>query len=293
MPVIYDITLEIGYRYERAAGSSRTLLRMLPPTRVDQQLLSGAVTVSPPPDFRLDRTDFFGNAMTEIAHTAPVQETKFRFQGRVRRSPNINPMDLSCPYDRLPSDLAATRSIDALSPHHFLGRSDRVTPGGDIADFAQSIAEPGMTTRALVQAVSSRLHSEMAFDPVATEVTTAPDEAFRARRGVCQDFSHIAISALRTLGIPAGYVSGFLRTLPPPGQERLEGADAMHAWVRAWCGAETGWVEIDPTNAIWAEEDHIVVAVGRDYADVAPVKGSLRATGGQKSTHSVDVVPVD
>ena len=98
---------------------------------------------------------------------------------------------------------------------------------------------------------------------------------------------------MRGIGIPAGYVSGFLRTTPPKGRPRLEGADAMHAWVRAWCGPEMGWVEYDPTNAVIAGEDHIVVARGRDYFDIAPVKGVLRTAGEHTSTQSVDVIPVE
>jgi transglutaminase-like putative cysteine protease len=109
---------------------------------------------------------------------------------------------------------------------------------------------------------------------------------------VCQDFSHVLIMALRSLGIPAGYVSGFLRTIPPPGKERLEGADAMHAWVRVWCGEADGYIELDPTNDIPAGSDHIVVGYGRDYADVAPVIGVLKSYGNQKITQAVDVVPV-
>jgi transglutaminase-like putative cysteine protease len=101
------------------------------------------------------------------------------------------------------------------------------------------------------------------------------------------------IACLRGIGIPAGYVSGFLRTTPPPGQPRLEGADAMHAWVRAWCGMETGWVEVDPTNALMVANDHIVIARGRDYADVAPVKGVLRTAGSQTTEQAVDVVALD
>jgi transglutaminase-like putative cysteine protease len=132
----------------------------------------------------------------------------------------------------------------------------------------------------------------MTFDPKATDVLTEPAEAFARRRGVCQDFSHIMIAALRGLGIPAGYVSGFLRTIPPRGKRRLEGADAMHAWVQAWCGAEMGWVEYDPTNDLAVAADHIVVARGRDYADVAPVTGALRISGPHKSTQKVDVVPL-
>ncbi|WP_286789655.1 transglutaminase-like domain-containing protein, partial [Thioclava sp. UBA3469] len=108
-----------------------------------------------------------------------------------------------------------------------------------------------------------------------------------------QDFSHIMISCLRGVGIPAGYVSGFLRTYPPPGQPRLEGADAMHAWVRAWAGAETGWVEFDPTNNQYAGEDYITVGYGRDYDDVPPLRGAMRGAGGQQSAQAVDVIPLD
>ena len=117
--------------------------------------------------------------------------------------------------------------------------------------------------------------------------------AFTDGRGVCQDFSHIMIGALRSLSIPAGYVSGLIRTIPPKGRPRLEGADAMHAWVMAWCGAEAGWVELDPTNDVLAGQDHILVARGRDYADVAPVKGIMRIAGAQRGGHSVDVIPLD
>jgi len=98
---------------------------------------------------------------------------------------------------------------------------------------------------------------------------------------------------LRTAGVPAGYVSGFLRTIPPKGQPRLQGADAMHAWVRAWCGLEVGWVEYDPTNAVFSGTDHIIIARGRDYSDVAPVKGVLRTSGQQDADHAVDVIEVE
>ena len=122
-------------------------------------------------------------------------------------------------------------------------------------------------------------------------VDTPAIDAFERRHGVCQDFSHIMIACLRSIGIPAGYVSGFLRTIPPEGQQRLEGADAMHAWVRAWCGIESGWIEYDPTNALRVGQDHIVVARGRDYGDTAPVKGVLRTAGTQTTGHKVDVIP--
>jgi transglutaminase-like putative cysteine protease len=144
----------------------------------------------------------------------------------------------------------------------------------------------------LLLALGRDLHGLMQFDPGATTVETAPEEAFLARHGVCQDYAHVLIAGLRAVGVPAGYVSGFLRTLPPPGRDRLEGADAMHAWVRAWTGADMGWVEYDPTNDLLVGQDHIRVAVGRDYGDVSPVRGILRHAGTQQVRQMVDVLRV-
>jgi transglutaminase-like putative cysteine protease len=162
----------------------------------------------------------------------------------------------------------------------------------EIIAFARDHAPAQGGTFDIVLAMGRALHGHMTFDAAATTVDTPVAEAFAKARGVCQDFSHIMIAGLRGLGIPAGYVSGFLRTLPPPGKPRLEGADAMHAWVRIWCGPDRGWIDFDPTNACFARNDHIIVARGRDYSDVAPVKGTMRIAGGQDSRQAVDVVPV-
>jgi transglutaminase-like putative cysteine protease len=132
----------------------------------------------------------------------------------------------------------------------------------------------------------------MTFDADATHVDTPVAEAFAARRGVCQDYAQIMLAGLRGLGVPAAYVSGFLRTVPPPGRPRLVGADAMHAWVRVWTGRDSGWMDYDPTNACTVGADHVEVGAGRDYADCAPVTGVLRLDGSQSTGHSVDMEPV-
>ena len=137
----------------------------------------------------------------------------------------------------------------------------------------------------------ARIRDEFRYDAKATDVSTSAEEAFAARRGVCQDFSHIMICGLRGLGLPAAYVSGYLRTLPPPGQKRLQGADATHAWVALWCGEDRGWVGFDPTNNLVARNDHVVLAVGRDYSDVAPIKGLILTPGDQSLKVEVDVIP--
>ena len=140
-------------------------------------------------------------------------------------------------------------------------------------------------------ALMTRMRSDFTYDAEATTVSTPIGEAFTARRGVCQDFTHIMISGLRGLGLPAAYVSGYLRTVPPPGRPRLEGCDATHAWVLLWCGEERGWIGFDPTNAILVRHDHITLAIGRDYADVAPIDGVMLAPGEQALKVEVDVIP--
>ena len=149
---------------------------------------------------------------------------------------------------------------------------------------------PSMTVKEAVSTVCRAVYQAFTYDSDATDVDTPPAEAFARRAGVCQDYAHVMIAGLRGIGIPSGYVSGFLRTIPPEGRERLEGADAMHAWVKAWCGVGMGWLEFDPTNAMAAENDHIVAAHGRDYDDVAPVVGVVRLSGGHVTRQAVDVV---
>ncbi|MFV0386335.1 transglutaminase family protein [Paracoccus sp. (in: a-proteobacteria)] len=290
---LYDIGLRIGYDYDHPAAANRTILRMLPLTRPGQQLITGLVGADPAPDFRRDGVDFFGNPMAEMAFDRPLGHIEFRFHGRVRVEASEAGLDLSQGLAELAAEITACRSIRPDSPHHFLGSSPRVRLDREFSDFAAEVlAGPPASARESAMTICNALHDEFDFDPSATDVTTSPLEAFRNRRGVCQDISHAAIAVLRAAGIPAGYVSGFIRTSPPPGQPRLEGADAMHAWVRVWCGSETGWIEIDPTNAMLAGSDHIAAAIGRDYSDIAPVKGAMRSVGRHRTYQRVDVVPV-
>lgn len=289
----YDIRLTIGYRYGAPSDHARTLVRLLPSDRPGQQVVtSRLLTVEPRPSERRETTDFFGNAMTVLSFHDPIDSIDVTLRARAERLVPAASLDLSPDLGGLAQEIADYRSLDPASPHHYLGASNRVAPDDAISDFARAIAEPGLTAMQLVETLGRALHAEMRFDAEATDVHTPPAEAFANRHGVCQDFSHVMIAGLRALGVPAGYVSGFLRTLPPPGQPRLEGADAMHAWVSAWCGSEVGWIEYDPTNACSVGLDHVSVAHGRDYSDVAPVKGVLRTSGDQESHHAVDVEPI-
>lgn len=291
--MLYDIAISITYEYASAANAGRHALRLLPADIPgEQRLVAGRLETDPRPDERSDRIDFFRNGVTDIAYRAPHSDIAFHVQARVDRTAAALGFDISPPLGMLPQELAGIRSMDPLQPVHFLDRSPRITLEPEFTDYARSLTEPGMSIIKAVETIGERLHRDITFDAGATTVQTTALEAFRNRHGVCQDFTHIMISCLRGIGIPAGYVSGFLRTIPPEGTERLEGADAMHAWVRAWCGIEIGWVEYDPTNALRVGQDHIVVARGRDYADIAPVKGVLRTSGGQTTEQKVDVVPL-
>ncbi len=292
--MLYDVGLRISYSYATPAAGGRHVLYMTPadvPGR--QRTITSLLEIKPAPDERFARTDFFGNTLVEAAFRAPHAAIVFRLRSRVERFAEPASPDMSPPLDALGGEIAAVRSLAPEAPQHFLADSPRVTARVEFGAYARSHIQPGMTTLAVVEAVGKAIDRDMTFDPDATDVNTPPEEAFARRHGVCQDFSHIMIGCLRAIGVPAGYVSGFLRTNPPAGQARLEGADAMHAWVRAWCGAKMKWVEYDPTNGMFSGDDHIIVAYGRDYGDVAPVRGVVRISGGQKSTQAVDVVPLE
>ena len=289
----YDIKLEIDYSYGSPSDHARTLVRVLPSDLPGRQIVTKRLlTVEPMASERSESTDFFGNTMLSLAFHRPIEQIQITLRAHVERLAQPSSLDLSPDLRGLSRDIAQNKSLKSNAPHHYLGPSVRVEEDTAITAFAMDQSAPGMTAMQIVERVGRALHAEMRFDADATDVATPPSVAFANRHGVCQDFSHVMIGCLRALGIPAGYVSGFLRTIPPPGQDRLEGADAMHAWVSAWCGVDAGWIEFDPTNMCRTGLDHIAVAYGRDYADVAPVKGVLRTTGDQRSKQRVDVVPI-
>ncbi|MET1412497.1 transglutaminase family protein [Roseibium sp. HPY-6] len=290
--MLYDVSLEITYDYASAAYSGRHALRLLPATIAgEQRLLSSSIRLSPGPTERRDRKDFFDNAVTDVIYRRSHSELTFRLAARIERTATPEELDISPPLPVLARELANVQSLGPDEPVHFLTASPRLPLDPAFAVYAQEHISPGCTALSAIETIGKALHEDLEFDAEATTVDTPALEAFERRHGVCQDFSHIMIACLRSIGIPAGYVSGFLRTIPPEGQPRLEGADAMHAWVRAWCGIEVGWVEYDPTNALRVGQDHIVVARGRDYGDAAPVKGVLRTAGTQTTGHKVDVIP--
>ena len=289
----YDLRVEFEYEYQPPVAGGRHLVRIAPMT-IDgaQRVVASSIVFDPIPVERIDRRDFFGNAVAAVNLRERHASLKVAMNARVRVEAPGATFDVSPDPKTLRRELAETLSLVPDSPHHFTASSPRVLLDDDITAYARKSLNPARTARQIVGSLGERIHADFTYDNESTEVETAPKAAFQQRRGVCQDFTHVMIAALRGIGIPAGYVSGYLRTVPPRGEPQLAGADAMHAWVRAWCGRETGWVAYDPTNRTFAGEDHIVAAIGRDYDDVAPISGILRTSGHQRTSHSVDVTPI-
>lgn len=288
---LYALRMVIDYRFDRPSGGGRQHLRITPASLAGVQTLCRTkVEISPPPVEQTEFFDFYGTSVMDITIPAGLTQFTLTLEAAVMRQKKVVSSKEPAPdcHD-LAETLGGLGNLSAASPLHFLAPSPRIPPSPAISAFAASCTSADMNCLQTMLALGEALNANLYFDASATQVDTPPDVAFAQRKGVCQDFAQIMIAGLRGRGIPAAYVAGYLRTLPPEGQPRLTGADAMHAWVRAWLGPSFGWVDYDPTNRCLVGSDHIEVGFGRDYADVAPVTGMLRLEGGQSGTHSVDI----
>lgn len=291
--MIYDVRHITTYGYSRQVPFARCILRLEPRNDGGQSVRSSELIVTPRPAERIDGSCFFGNKMTTVTISKPHRELKVEMRVRVdvQRPPAPFP-GLTRRWDEVATLALASASLAPDSPAHFLHPSRLVPPVAAVTDYARTSFARGRPVLEAATELMARIRREFTYDPEATEVSTPLEEAFRERHGVCQDFAHVMIAGLRGLGLPAAYVSGYIRTIPPPGQKRLEGADASHAWAMIWCGPETGWIGLDPTNDLIVADDHIVTALGRDYADVSPLDGVVIGPGSQKIGIAVDVIPV-
>lgn len=292
--MLYDIRLELHYDYDAQVRNDRHLIRVTPVSIPGiQRVIATSLSFDPKPVLETNFTDFFANPVTTIAYEAAHGHLDVRLAARIAVEESEKPADLSPTLETLQQEIGRLWSLSPDSPHHFLGPSPRIALSAAITDYARGSVARTPSVMAAAMDLCLTIHRDFAYDRKATKVDTSPVEAFNLRRGVCQDFSQVMIAGLRGVGIPAGYVSGFLRTIPPKGKPRLEGADAMHAWVRVWCGQHAGWIDFDPTNAMLAGADHITIGHGRDYADVSPIVGVLRTSGKHRAKQSVDVVRVE
>jgi transglutaminase-like putative cysteine protease len=291
--VIFELRHLTTYRYQRAVNFTRCALRLSPADTASQHLLHNDIQITPRPATTGERVGAFGERILGISVETPHRELKIEARSRVwveRRA--LPAFDASPAWEMVRDAACAARSLDFGSPAHFLFPTPMTPVLDAFTGYGRDCFGPGAPIIIGAKALSERIHRDFVYDPKATVVTTPAIKAFAARRGVCQDFAHIMIAALRGLGLPAAYVSGYLRTVPPAGKARLQGADATHAWVSLWCGEELGWIDFDPTNALVVGDEHIELVVGRDYADVAPIDGVIVGGGEQDIRVAVDVIPV-
>jgi transglutaminase-like putative cysteine protease len=290
----YDIRLRLDYDYGMPVSGGRHLLRVVPASLgTHQQCLSVSIDTDPAPSERVTATDFFGNNTLTLAFRTPHRCLDITMKARVAVAAPVIDEAASGLMDERIRLLAAVPGLEPASPHHYRGPTDLAEPDPAIAAFARKTLAGCRSMLEAGDRLCRRIYEDFTYEPDVTDVRTTAAEAFHHHHGVCQDFAHVMIAALRSEGFAAGYVSGFLRTFPPPGMPRLEGADAMHAWVRLWCGPRCGWVDFDPTNGIRAGDGHITVAIGRDYHDVPPILGILRTSGRHSAGQAVDVIPLD
>jgi transglutaminase-like putative cysteine protease len=292
--MIYDVRQTTTYVYDGAVTRARHVLRLVPVARERLRITAAMLDVDPAPTQRREATDFFRNRTTVVELEEPHEQLTVKLAARITVMPvDTIDMDATPPWETIRAETYASENIGPDSPVHFIYPSRQVPLDPEIRDYARESFAPGRAILAGADDLMRRIKRDFTYEAGVTTVTTTPAMSFALRRGVCQDFAHIMISGLRGLGIPAAYVSGYLRTVPRAGTARLEGADAMHAWVMVWCGADAGWWGLDPTNALIASEDHVTLAIGRDYADVAPIDGVVLSSGHQKLSTAVDVIPIE
>ena len=291
--VTYAIRHVTRFDYGGQVGFARCNLRLEPVDWAGQRLVAHELVVTPPGRCRPARAEAGVANVTRLVVDTPLRHLSVESRARVVVD---RPVPMPSPNDPTLADIAAAArtsgDLSARGPAAYLYPSPLIPLDADIAAWCAPDLDPARGCLDAGIALARRIQREFGFDGSATVVDTPPVEAFHQRRGVCQDFAQIMIAGLRAAGLPAAYASGYIRTLPPPGQPRLVGADATHAWVLLWCGDALGWVGLDPTNGIWMAGDHVVVAVGRDYAEIAPVDGVVLGSGAQALSVSVDVEPV-
>jgi transglutaminase-like putative cysteine protease len=290
--VIYDVRQTTTCEYASPVAHARHVLRLTPITRDGERVHIASLQIVPEPKHRREAQDFFGNRLTWIEVEEPHDALTVKLAARVAVDPEPVPAPSSTPaWEKVREEAFATSDIGPLSPAHFLFPSRMVSLDPEIRDYVRESFAPRRPILEAAIELIGRLKSDITYEIGATTVTTTPPMSFALRRGVCQDFAHIMISGLRGIGLPAAYVSGYLRSAPSSDPSHLQGSEAMHAWVMLWCGNVIGWIGLDPTNAILAAGDHVTLAIGRDYTDVAPVDGVILGSGGQQMSVSVSVTP--
>jgi transglutaminase-like putative cysteine protease len=285
----YKISHKTRYQYSSDASLSHNEIFLTPRNTPAQTCMESSITLTPSPAAISRRQDYFGNHVT----TTTIQVPHDLFEISAVSQISLTPLSMAAP-DQTPAWEDVRRTVwqhtspDDLDAFQFVFASPMIPKDDRYGQWAKEVFAPGTPILQGALGLTQKIFTEFTYDPQATTTTTAVDTAFDLKRGVCQDFAHIEIACLRSLGLAARYVSGYLHTQPPPGKPKLIGSDASHAWVAIYIPG-TGWVDMDPTNNVIPSDQHLTLAWGRDYSDVTPVKGTVLGGGKHKLSVAVDV----
>jgi len=286
----YKIRHITEYQYQEMVSIGHNRLCLVPLNYNGQQCLSSNIKISPTPDELVYQTDFFGNTLLFISIYKDHDQLEIVSESMVDIESGANAdraFNSPIAWEEVKNQVALHNDIYADVMQYTLP-SIHVPTSEAIRKFASDCFPSGATLWGGCQSLMQKIYSSLDFTPGFTTVNTPVESVLTSRKGVCQDFAHLMIACLRNLGLPARYVSGYIETIPPPGKQKLVGSDASHAWVSVYF-PEIGWVEFDPTNNLLPSHNHITVAVGRDYFDVAPIKGIIFSSGQQQIVVKVDV----
>lgn len=289
----YRVLHETHYRYQAPVSLSQQYLHMSPRDFQWQTTQLHHIAVLPLPEDVSDGRDYFGNLTRHVGITSPHGALTVRAESVVVLAPRPTAAQLrgSPAWERVRELMQFDRGPGTLDACQYLYASPHVSLHPDLADYASATFTAGRPLLEAALAFTERIYEEFEFDASATDISTPLAEVLKGRRGVCQDFAQLMIGCLRSLGLPARYMSGYILTHPPEGQPRLAGADASHAWVSVYC-PQHGWIDFDPTNRCLVQDEHITTAWGRDFSDVTPMRGMVLGGGEQELSVSVTVTPL-
>lgn len=288
----YRISHVTTYTYESPVRVCHNLVMLTPRSDWVARSTNHRVIVKPHPLVVNRREDYFGNTIHAFSIEESHRQLTVSASGRIEVEYAPLPSASTTPaWEQVRESVIAQSDLRWLEACKFRFPSERIMLDNDFASYALQSFVPARPILDAAFELTQRIYSDFKYDTRATTVHTPTKDAFANRHGVCQDFAHIQIACLRSLGLCARYVSGYLRTLPPPGQTKLVGADQSHAWISIYCGQQLGWVDLDPTNNQYCHVSHIPIAWGRDYADVVPIRGVFLGGGSHKIHVSVDVSP--
>ncbi|MGL4461682.1 MAG: transglutaminase family protein [Planctomycetia bacterium] len=289
--MMFHVTHTSTFSYSQPVSLCHNLVHLRPRPTANQSCVGHHLAIRPTPAFQDERRDFFGN---DIAFFV-VQEKHRKLV--ISATSHVDVQTVEPPaahrtpcWESVRDQLAAPAGSAVLDAVQYVFESPFVPRSRELTEMALRFFTADRPMLEAVLDLTAGIHHEFKYDPAATDVFTPLSEVLRRRRGVCQDFAHLGIGCLRSLGMAARYVSGYLLTTPPPGQQKMVGADASHAWFSVWIPG-VGWVDVDPTNNVIPSQDHITIGWGRDYGDVSPVKGMVLGGGVQTLSVAVDVTP--